>query len=70
MSQEVSPFPACDHKEAMNRRESMTNTRHKHQMIHKERTALEQSVKSILLDGFNRFHSANLTINSDVDQDT
>ena len=27
-SQEVSPFPAGDHKVAMNRRESMTNTRH------------------------------------------
>ena len=25
----VSPFPAGDHKAAMNRRESMTNTRHK-----------------------------------------
>ena len=28
-SQEVSPFPVGDHKAAMNRRESMTNTRHK-----------------------------------------
>ena len=28
-SHEVSPFPAGDHKVAMNRRESMTNTRHK-----------------------------------------
>ena len=28
-SQEVSPFPAGDHKAAMNRRESKTNTRHK-----------------------------------------
>ena len=27
-SQEVSPFPAGDHKAAMNRRESMRNTRH------------------------------------------
>ena len=27
-SQEVSPFPSGDHKAAMNRRESMTNTRH------------------------------------------
>ena len=26
---EVSPFPAGDHKAAMNRRESMTNIRHK-----------------------------------------
>ena len=28
-SQEVSPFPTCEHKVAMNRRESMTHTRHK-----------------------------------------
>ena len=28
-SQEVSPFPSNDHKAAMNRRQSMTNTRHK-----------------------------------------
>ena len=28
-SQEVSPFPSGDHKAAMNRRESMTNTKHK-----------------------------------------
>ena len=28
-SQEVSPFQAGDHRTAMNRRESMTNTRHK-----------------------------------------
>ena len=26
--------------------------------------------KHILLDGLNRFHSANLTLSSDVDQDT
>ena len=29
-SQKVSPFPAGDHKAAMNRRESMTNTSRKH----------------------------------------
>ena len=28
-SQEVSPFPSGDHKAAMNRRESMMDTRHK-----------------------------------------
>ena len=28
-NQEVSPFPAGDHKAAMNRQESMTNTKHK-----------------------------------------
>ena len=40
--QDVSP--AGDHKVAMNRRESMRNTRHKNpQMIHKRSTALERS---------------------------
>ena len=29
LSQEVSPFPACDHKAAMNRQESMTITKQK-----------------------------------------
>ena len=28
-SKEVSPFPAGDHKAALNRQESMTNTKHK-----------------------------------------
>ena len=39
-------------------------------MIHKRSTALEWSVKNILLEGLNRFHGANLTLNSDTDQDT
>ena len=39
-SQEVSPFPSDDHKTAMNRRESMANTRHKY---HKPQTDLEIS---------------------------
>ena len=39
-------------------------------MIHKRSTALERSVKNILLEGLNRFHGANLILNSDVDQDT
>ena len=30
-SQEVSPFPAGDHKAAMNRQENITNTKHKQQ---------------------------------------
>ena len=37
-------------------------------MLHKRSTALERSVKKIL-EGLNRFHGANLTFNSDVDQD-
>ena len=31
---------------------------------------MEQSVKSILQDGLNQFHGANLALNSDVDQET
>ena len=31
-SQEVSPFPAGDHKAAMNRQDSMTGTKHKYQI--------------------------------------
>ena len=30
-SQEVSPFPAGDHKAAMNRQDSMTDMKHKYQ---------------------------------------
>ena len=39
-------------------------------MIHKRSTALKRSVKIILLEGLNQFHGANLTLSSDVDQDT
>ena len=39
-------------------------------MIHKRSTALERSVKNILLEGLNQFHDTNRTISSDVDQDT
>ena len=38
-------------------------------MIHKRSTALGVS-KSNLLEGLNLFHGANLTLSSDVDQDT
>ena len=48
-SQEVSPFPAGDHKAAMNRRESMRNTRHKRST--KEGTSLGTVSKNILLEG-------------------
>ena len=39
-------------------------------MFHKRSTALERSVKSILLEGLNMFHGTNHSLNSDVDQDT
>ena len=38
-------------------------------MIHKRSTTLEQSLNN-LQEGLNLFHGANLTLNSDVDQDT
>ena len=41
-SQEVSPFPAGDHKGSLNRH---TQRHSKHKMIHKRSTALELSVK-------------------------
>ena len=39
-------------------------------MIHRRSTALERSMQYILLEGLNRFHGTNLTLNSDVAQDT
>ena len=42
-------------------------------MIHKRSTVLERTFKvskNILLEGLNRFHGANLTLSSDMDQDT
>ena len=45
----------------MNRRKSMRNTRHK--------IYTNDPQKSILLEGLSRFHSANLTFSSDLDQD-
>ena len=43
-SQEVSPFPAGDHKTHVNK--DIANTRQKkHKKIHKRSTALERSVK-------------------------
>ena len=66
-SQEISPFPACDHKAARNRQNSIIKTYVKHKQrrrIHKRNTALERSVKQ-LLEGLNMFNGANLTLNSD-----
>ena len=69
-SQEVSPFPAGDHKAAMNRRESMKNTRHNNTNDPQKKYRLGMVSKNILFAGLNQFHSANLTLSSDVDQDT
>ena len=70
-SQEVSPFPAGDHKAAMNRRKSMK----KKQDINntndpQKKYRIEMVSKTTLLEGLNRFHDANLTLSSDMDQDT
>ena len=70
-SQEVSPFPAGDHKATRNRHTTHTKMKHKlTETIHIRTTALERSVIILLLEGLNRFNGANLTLNSDVDQDT
>ena len=70
-SQEVSPFPVGVHKAAMNRRESMRNTRHKKNTNDPQKKYCLGTVsKNILLVGLNQFHNANLTLSSDVDQNT
>ena len=63
-SQEVSPFPAGDHKAAMNRRKTMRNTRHKNTFDPQKSTPFERSVKYILLEGFKWFQGTNLTFSS------
>ena len=70
MSQEVSLFPEGDHKAAMNRREIMKNTRHKNTNYPQKKYRLGTDNKTILLEGLNRFHGSNLTLSSDVKQDT
>ena len=67
-SQEVSPFPSGDHKAAINRRESMANTMT--QMIHKRSIALVLSVKCFTGGLKPVSWRANLTLSSDMDQDT
>ena len=56
----------------MNRRESMRNTRHKNTNDPQKRYmyGLRTVSMNILLKGLNRFHGANLSLSSDVDQDT
>ena len=65
-SQEVSFFPAGDHKASRNGQDSITKTII--ERIQKRRTALERSIKQ-LLEGLNMFNSTNLNIMSVVDQD-
>ena len=71
-SQEVSPFLAGDHKAHINRR-AQRHSKHKTEQKHKRSTKEGLSwngQQNILLEGLNRFNGANLTLNSDVDQDT
>ena len=67
-SQEVSPFPATDHRAQINRRQQRHN-KHKTEKKHKRSTKEVPSwngQQTILLEGLNRFHGANLTLSSDV----
>ena len=64
-SQEVSPFPAGDHK-------AQRHSKHKTEKNIKDpqkKYRLGTVRKNILLEGLNQFHGANLTPISDVDQD-
>ena len=65
-SQEVSPFPAGDHKATTNRRESMKNTRLKNTNDQQKKFSVGTFSKNILLDGLNRFHGASLTLSSKI----
>ena len=70
-SQEVSPFPAGDHKAHINRR-SQRHSKHKTEKKRKRSTKEVppwNGQLNILLEGLNQFNGANLTLNSDVDQD-
>ena len=71
-SQEVSSFQAGDHKAHINRR-AQRHSKHKTERKHKRSTKEVppwNGQQNILLEGLNRFNGANLTLNSDVDQDT
>ena len=71
-SQEVSPFPAGDHKAHINRR-AQRQSKHKTEQKHKRSTKEVppwNGHKNCLPEGLNQFNGANLTLNSDVDQNT
>ena len=61
-SQEVSPFPAGDHKAAVNRRESMTNTRHINTKDPQKKYLIGKVSKNILLEGYIFSYSGHLKI--------
>ena len=70
-TQEVIPFPASDHKAHINRRAQRHSKRktEKTYKIHKRSTVLERSVKYFTGGLKQVLGRANLTLNSDVDQD-
>ena len=69
-SKEARPYPAGDHKYAMNRHDQDEHETQIHvtKKIHKRISALQRSVRK-LLEGLNTFDGTTLTIISDVDQD-
>ena len=70
-SQEVSPFPADEHKAHINRHAQRHSKRktEKTYKIHKRSTAMERSVKYFTGGLKPVIWRANLTLDSDVDQD-
>ena len=70
-SQEVSIFPTDDHKAARSIHGSMAKT--KTNKINKKDPQKKHRLGTVSkkkLEGLNLFHGTNLTLNSDVDQDT
>ena len=71
-SQDVSPFPAGNLKAHINRRVKR-HSKHKTEQKHKRSTKEVppwNGQLNILLEGYNQFNGANLTLTSDVDQNT
>ena len=71
-SQAVSPFPAGDHKAQIKRRIQRHYKHKTEKNINdpQKKYRLGTVGKNILLEGLNRFHGTNLTLNSDVYQGT
>ena len=65
-SQEVSPFPAGDHKAHINRRpQNIANTRQNKNIKDPQKKYRLGTVSYFLLEGLNQFNGANLTLNSE-----
>ena len=60
-SQVVSPFPASNEQETQDTKNT-NDPQNKY--------CIGRVIKNILLEGLNRFYGANLTLSSNVDQDT